>query len=341
MLANLYIRSLSIRCIGMLAPLALTAIAAAGPVNFDVGYRIACRDVTPEGYVGDEKLIEAKIVVSSLVDYEAENDLLQFVIRIESRDPRIMIVDHAPRTTLEETLTGGMQIENKKEIDATFGANLSGKYESFASGNVSGGASRKNSTTTKYELRSPVEMIAASGTIMRGAGVYFKLKPARQTTLEGAKEFTCVFRAPRDWDRGLAIVRCEALGEESLSLSPLENRRTFARQAFRVALYLETSADAKRAAELYVASDRALRAMTYQYRDAVEKSARNSPVEQLVSLVRHGRTSRRPKLDPHDVTQWPADDLYRLPQPVQEAAADFRQAERRMRQVGEQLAYDR
>ncbi|UUO08193.1 hypothetical protein M4951_07705 [Blastopirellula sp. J2-11] len=332
MLANFSFRSISFGLLFTLATLSSAALATAAPVNFDVGYRIPCRDVTPDDYVGDERLIEAKFVVSSLVAYEAENDLLQFVIRIESNDPRITVVDYSPRTTLENTLTGGLQIEQKKETDATLGANLNGKYDGVVSGNISGGASRKNSTTTKYELRSPVELIAASGTIHRGAGVYFKLKPARQTTLEGAKEFTCIFRAPHDWNRGLASVHCDALGEESSTLSPLDNRRSFARQAFRVALYLDIDAAAKQAAENYVASERSLRAVTYQYRDSIEKATRNSPVDQLVSLVRHGRTTSGPKLDPSDLTRWPADDLYRLPQPVQTAAAEFREAERRMRQ---------
>src|SRR5690606_8497059 len=139
----------------------------------------------------------------------------------------------------------GLQIERTKATDATLGANLTGKYDGLVSGNISGGASRKDTTTTKYELRSPIELIAASGTIHRGAGVYFKLKPARQTTLEGAKEFSCIFRAPHDWNRGLASVHCEALGEESSTLSPLESRRTFARQSFRVALYLDIDADAQ------------------------------------------------------------------------------------------------
>lgn len=332
MLASLSFRSISLGLLVTLATLSAATLAEAGPVNFDVGYRISCRDVTPDDYVGDEKLIEAKFVVSSLVAYEAENDLLQFVIRIESADPRITVVDYAPRTTVQNTMTGGLQIERKKETDATLGANLTGKYDGIVSGNVSGGASRKDSVTTKYELRSPIELIAASGTIHRGAGVYFKLKPARQTTLEGAKEFTCVFRAPRDWNRGLASVYCEALGEESSTLSPLDSRRTFARQAFRVALYLDIDAEARQAAESYVASERMLRAATYQHRDAIEKVTRHSPVDQLVSLVKHGRTNSGPKLDPSDLTRWPADDLYRLPKDVQEAAADFFAAERRMRQ---------
>ncbi|MCC9605214.1 hypothetical protein LOC69_04890 [Blastopirellula sp. JC733] len=324
-------RSVPFGLLVTLATLSSVTLAIAGPVNFDVGYRIACRDVTPDDYVGDEKLIEAKFVVSSLVAYEAENDLLQFVIRIESGDPRMTAVDYSPRTTLENTLTGGMQIERKKENDASLGANLTGKYDGIVSGNLSGGASRKDSITTKYELRSPVELIAASGTIHRGAGVYFKLKPARQTTLEGAKEYTCIFRVPRNWTRGLASVYCDALGEESSTLSPLDSRRNFARQTFRVALYLDIDADARRAAENYVASERMLRAATLQYRDSIEKATRHSPVDQLVSLVKHGRTSHGPKLDPSDLTRWPADELYRLPQEVQNAAADFRAAELRMR----------
>ncbi|TWT32017.1 hypothetical protein [Blastopirellula retiformator] len=314
-----------------LATLSSATLASAGPVNFDVGYRIACRDVTPDDYVGDEKLIEAKFVVSSLVAYEAENDLLQFVIRIESGDPRMTVVDYSPRTTLENKLTGGMQIERKKESDSSLGANLTGKYDGIVSGNISGGASRKDAVTTKYELRSPVELIAASGTIHRGAGVYFKLKPARQSTLEGAKEYTCVFRVPGNWTRGLASVYCEALGEESSSLSPLDSRRTFARQAFRVALYLDINADAKRAAENYVACERMLRATTVQYRGVIEKATRHSPIDQLVSLVKHGRTNHGPKLDPTDLTTWPADELYRLPREVQDAAADYRAAQLRMR----------
>jgi hypothetical protein len=50
----------------------------------------------------------------------------------------------------------------------------------------------------------------ASGTIERGCGVYYDLKPSTQDTLQKQREFACLFDVPSTWRANYLTVRCRA-----------------------------------------------------------------------------------------------------------------------------------
>src|SRR5688572_20576391 len=60
------------------------AMAEAPRVQFDLPYTVACRDVTPPNFAAvnpEQKLVEVRLAISSLVVAGEERDLTQYFIR--------------------------------------------------------------------------------------------------------------------------------------------------------------------------------------------------------------------------------------------------------------------
>ena len=121
-------------------------------------------------------------------------------------------VDYLPKTQLSSDVVGKVAVDAKKGGSANIGGSLSARYDGIGAGSLNAGANKSSESHVRYELLPPLELLAASGTILRGYGAYFKLRPSKQTSLEGAKEFVCVLRVPAAWQAGTVTIRCEAFG---------------------------------------------------------------------------------------------------------------------------------
>ena len=69
-----------------------------------------------------------------------------------------------------------------------------------------------NASHAQYTLLAPKQILVASGTIERGCGVYYDLKPSTQDTLQKQREFACLFDVPATWRANYLTVRCKAQG---------------------------------------------------------------------------------------------------------------------------------
>jgi hypothetical protein len=124
---------------------------------------------------------------------------------------------------------------------------------------------KKDADTVRYELAPPQETLIASGTLQRSRAVYFKLRPAAQVTLEGAKEFTLVLRTPHGWRADSLHVRCQAIRRIRTMLSGRDQQTTAGGGEFAVALYAAGDEEAKALAGEFVAADGRLRRAVTAY----------------------------------------------------------------------------
>ena len=107
---------------------AAPAMAEAPRVHFDLPYTIVCRDVTlPEFAAANpgQKLVEVKLAISSLLTAGEERDLTQYLIRVDSPEHKLAIVDYLPKTSHESRLAGPTTIQNTKENSTSLGINFS------------------------------------------------------------------------------------------------------------------------------------------------------------------------------------------------------------------------
>jgi hypothetical protein len=245
-------------------------------VQFDVSGSVACRDVTPDDFAernSDERLVEARFQVSTFFGSGDPDELLQFLYTLDSPRKTVRIVDYEPKTTLESDVAGNVGIEKKKEKTFTLGLGLSGNAQHLIHADASGNAATKTLNSVKYDLLPPKELLAASGTLLRGHGVYFKLRPSEQTTLEGAKEFVVVLRVPRDWQADYVHLHCQATAHRRGGLQSSSDGITCGEASFVLALYLEGDDAARRTAEYFVQRDMQLRRGIRLHHDEIRKRA--------------------------------------------------------------------
>jgi len=335
-----------VRCviIAVLASLASPARATAGSgrtaVDFDVSPLVACRDVTTDEFLQlhpDDRLVEARVSVSALVRSGQLGGETEFLYRLASANGLTQIVDYRPRTKTATSVVGNIAMEKKNEENASLNVTVSGIPDSFIAGTASGGGGVKSGSSERFEILPPRDLVVASGTILRGSGVFFKLRPTTQTSLEGNRKLTVILQVSRSWRGGYAVIRCDARCRQDGSVPLTTDIDRCGSGRFTVALFLAGDLEAKATSLRFIAAERTLKATTVANHDAIEHRA----LPTLFHRVGAELAISRRKI-PHN---W-LDDLMRdpnaemserlsrqLPPPVRSAAEEFVNARQLMRSL--------
>jgi hypothetical protein len=226
------------------------ALARAGTpprLEFDVPFTIGCRSLpirNPALADPEKQLIEIVLPISARLRAGTEKDLKQCLYTLVSplEPGSLLITDWLPRTELKTEFAKPIQVS--QESLAKIGINLSARYIVTASGES--GAQLKSGVA--YEMLPPQEIVLASGTIQQGHGLFFKLKPSTQTTLEGMKSFSAICAVPRGWRGGCVKLECEAVGFDRALVQKLDREVTSGQAVFYLALYLAGDQEAERLA---------------------------------------------------------------------------------------------
>lgn len=311
---------------------------AALQVLFDMDPVIACRDVTPDDFRTanpDERLLEASLQISSLLRGGSESDLIEMFYRFESLDQSIRIADYSPRTTLEGRTAGNVSIENKREGTNHAGLAITAPFEWPVKVSGSGDIGEKGSHTVRYELAPKMLPVAASGTIRHGYGVFFKLKPSRGASLEGAKPFTLILRVPIQWRGGSLRLVCRATGIQRSVVRSLDETQVCGSRLFNLALFLDGDGEAKSAAEALAKAEQQLLVSISANRREIERRFYPTIVHKVGSLL--------DVVKPPVPEDWTAQILYggdnaqietispHMPLPVQRAMSKYAIARREFR----------
>lgn len=221
-------------------------------IAFDVSYTVECRDVTPDQYAEsnpDSKIVEARFQVSTLIRRGEEEDVKQLMYVIRSIERRLSVVDFEPRTQVTSEISEPIQIVDSDEKSTSLDASVSVRISALAGVDLapSAGGSRLNrrNLEQKYSKLPPKQLLIASGTTNRRHGVFFKLKPSSQASLEGQKEFVCLFVVPKLWRGDYACVECSA---KAVSKTPWAAVEDCGSNKVLVGLYMQGDAEAREAA---------------------------------------------------------------------------------------------
>jgi hypothetical protein len=333
------------------------ARAATPPrLDFDIPFCIGCRVVPcaePAKKDLGKDLIEVVIPISVRVRAGTEKDLKQCLYTlVDPTDaPTLSVRDWLPRTELKTEFAKPIQV-NKERL-AKVGITLSAHYAVTASGDATG----QIKSGVAYEMLPPQEIVLASGTMSHGHGVFFKLRPCTQTTLEGMKSFSVIFAVPQGWRGGWLRLRCQAVGLNRGLLRPLDREVDSGRAAFCVALYVAGDGEAEALADRVAACQQELL-------DSCVKNRRRAGPAWDKSLPLLGRWSGWPwSLERHNsgTEDGPAPDepallhdvldratthakpVEELPRPVRRKLRAFQQAMKALQHLsgGDGLAVDR
>lgn len=311
-------------------------------VQFDVAPIVAARpvesgedsiSVAAASLAGDRVTIDLQL--SALVTSPTAPPIDQMLIEVDVLDAGVLVDDFSPRTQLASPLTGDIAVEHTEEANKRLGFNVTGRYSEFLHGDVGGDFGEKQIESRKFQRVAPVEVVAASGTINRGRGVFFKLRATPSQVLEGDKSFSMVLRIPATWRGGTLRVRATAqvvrrglpgMGAETITVGD---------DQFLVTTFLAGDMEARRAAMDVAAAERQLRVVARDQDRAIRQRSTPNLIHQVATAL--DLTPPRiaadwmqravfGSLDPHHDAE-----IRRLPVDVRVAVLDYQEAQRNLR----------
>lgn len=237
-------------CLAVLpgGPRPFAGVRTAPLLEFDVPFSIACRSLPLKGPARDDpgkQLIEVVIPISAHLRVGSEKDLKRCRYTLVDPGPseRLSVTDWLPRTELRTEFAKPIQFS--KEHLGKIGISLSAHYVLAAAGEA--GGQLKSAVT--YEMLPPQEIVLASGTVQHGHGVFFELKPSTQTTIEGMKTFSAIFRVHRGWRGGCLKLECTAVGLDRGVVQKLDREVSSGLAVFYLALYRAGDGEAEKLAD--------------------------------------------------------------------------------------------
>ena len=125
------------------------------------------------------------------------------------------VQDFVPNTTLESTAADDHievteATENSQAVDGTPDVG----YKVLGLG-ISKSKGTKKTESNHYKQLAPRALVVSSGTTDREHGLFFKLRPSRAGSLEGAKEFQFLATVPKKWRGDWRTISCRA-GQRTL-----------------------------------------------------------------------------------------------------------------------------
>ncbi|MDG1875597.1 MAG: hypothetical protein P8J27_16925 [Mariniblastus sp.] len=297
-------------------------------IKFDVPALIGVKEaIYVEGQIplGDEKIIEVVIPVTSEVRSRDRGNVAEFRFDIYWNRSVYPVADYVPKTQTVSEIEGLISVEESNDKNAGLGINLSSGYHDVVSGIAKADVSQRTGTKTKYQEVPLHEVLVASGTVQRGTGAFFRFHPSRRETLEGGRDLVVAYRVPQSWRGGVLKVECRADGHRKVIGSWREPFNESL--AFVLPIYLEGDDEARQAAISFVRSEQNLRINWKQH-----KAEETRPTSGLL-----GFATPSPKTIPdqwmHYLIQSGSDDYLakyrsRLSPMLADAANDFVAARR-------------
>jgi hypothetical protein len=232
-------------------------VAESLDVQFDCGAVVPCQEISSETSLAPhprQKIIEAVVQVSVRIIAGQAEDVSELLFEIHSPGRRARVVDFEPKTVLESELTEPIKITRTAERQRSFGVGLGGgvavpvgptHVEAAPTANV--GTSRREVVTKSIKRVAPKRAIVIAGTTHRQHGVFYKLRPSTQRTLEGVHELTCRFAVPDDWRGDWLLLSCRAEGIQTRYF--VKSNVTCGDARYVLALHVAGDDDAREAAE--------------------------------------------------------------------------------------------
>ncbi|MFN6136991.1 MAG: hypothetical protein ACK480_00645 [Planctomycetota bacterium] len=255
--------------------------SALGQVAFDVNASAPARSLYAHSAFArtpNSRLVSLELDVSTLFQPGAEQSVKEVMIQAACRRDDVVVVDYWPRTELQSDIEGSMQV--LQERDQSRDANLQGIGGYPGIGSVSGAWNQSDYQTQSVQFiqRPAKELTIAAGTTNRQRGVYFKIRPNSQTTIEGSRKLGLLLSVPENWRADLMDVTIQAAG-----LEPPHHRKeaVVARQSFVVSLYQENDAVASAAVAEYVKQQANLIRCVKQFSKTIEQRSFPTPLHKI------------------------------------------------------------
>jgi hypothetical protein len=205
-------------CLLSIAP---SVSCSGAEVAFDLPSSIEFRDVTSKEFARQNenlKIVEAKLRISARIDEGHPTELVDFLYVIKTTSA-MRVRDYFPKTTLESTVAADqIEITADNENSAATGVQVGGIFKPLVL-NASNNQASKKAESSHFKQLAPRDIVLASGTTDREHGIFFRMRPSRTSSLEGAREFTIVAVVAQSWRGEVLTLECTARGTKKTTFT--------------------------------------------------------------------------------------------------------------------------
>lgn len=221
----------------------------------------------------NHRFFHIELPISTMVESTYRGELDELVVEISSHHPGIQIADYAPRTELAPSTQGPISVS--QNYDRQRDAAIQGAAAYPGVGWARGHAAFQDNVTLQrtYLEAPPTQLVAASGTLDRRSGVYFKFRKSPQTSLEGEHTVHMLWEVPPGWRGDLLEVSCTAVGGAK--------SKTLQASRFLLAVYQagdQVAADVAKGHGLY---EQRLRWAAQQHAKQIQRVNRPTPIHSV------------------------------------------------------------
>lgn len=235
-------------------------------VSIDVPQLAEVRVVDEQSASSDDRVVEADLFLSVLVDSSLAPSPDQLVVRIRPLGFSSLITSHSLRTETYSEYVSPIEVSQTDESFRNATAKVQSLPGQVAIAGFSGSWGEHNAAVSKYLRKPPVGIASASGTVDCGRGVFYKFVRTSQTPIEGQRRLCVAMRVPPNWRGDLLEVTVLASARPvgvmasvaSLAGNDFHLRRTRSTK-FMVAVYDRADARVRELSRILADSETSMR----------------------------------------------------------------------------------
>lgn len=250
------------------ACMALASFCAAEEVRFDVpsvviAQRIDASSVNQPLMGG--KLVRIRVPVS-IYFADQRGRISEATVTVSSPYRSLRVLDFSPRTQVASHIDGSVMVKRSESIKSNAGAK--GGFNIQPAGNATIETGVQNATTVEstFQQKPEEHVVASSGTVDRGHGVFFRFRSGPGSIIEGVREIAILAEVSDAWRADMLTFSMKATVQGARRGQPSETR-------LWAVTYQEGDQAAAAQARRYIGAEQNLRGLAASHSDQVRQIA--------------------------------------------------------------------
>lgn len=271
--------------------------AGAESVRFDAPRMVSADPLAWEqsGYqpsIAGTRLVSIRIRMSAQVPVRTHEQIDELLFQVRSASGLTRVLDHWPKTQASSQVQGSIDVSTTNYEQQHFSLRaLAGSPGTAA---ATGSLQRDAIETLERSYAEKPKLVTylSSGTLNRGSGVFWQLRPSPEQSIEGDRDYWLLCEVSHDWKGDLFEVTAQAslksassrystshLGETGSSSCSTGMGR------YRIAVYLAGDGQAYEQAERFVEYEQRLYQVADRHHEQIRKTQTPTPLHRLAQSL--------------------------------------------------------
>lgn len=267
------------------------------PVRFDAPRMVSADPLAWEksGYqpsIAGTRLVSIRIRMSAQVPVRNHERIDELLFQVRSASGLTRVLDHWPKTQASSHVQGSIDVSSTNYEQQHFSLRaLAGSPGTAA---ATGSLQRDAIETLERSYAEKPKLVTylSSGTLSRGSGVFWQLRPSPEQSIEGDRDYWLLCEVSQDWKGDLFEVTAQASLNSAASSSsssqmgePGPSSRSAGNRRYMVAVYLAGDGQAYQHAVRFVEYEQRLFQVAGRHREQIRKTQTPTPLHRLAQSL--------------------------------------------------------